>query len=237
MEVVISVEQKRGCGYRRAAKDGVGVYLVGPSTGAPCGRLPFPLHSCPTCGEGVKPSRSWTWIRPSELFSIKPHQPVVTDDEYEAEMVARGACSVGRDVCDGCPVGRAIPEGRHGLLWVGEGFYAKPEEFIAEARRMGVSRKLKAIPNGFELGKTVVYLAHRFAVLLGTDKDGKELRGPGVFSTFRPTGIDLVINDASNVPEKATKLAEKHGARIVKVVPETPPEVTPTQVSLPMVQS
>ena len=37
---------------------------------------------------------------------------------------------------------------------------------------------------------------------------------------FKPHGIDLVIKDENDVPEKATKLAEKigDGARIVKVV-------------------
>lgn len=216
-DVIISTEQKRGCGYRKPAKDGVGVYLVGPSTGVPCGRLPFPLHACAVCGGGIKPSRGWNWIEPRKLFDL----PNV-------------ACASAP--CEGCPLGFAIPEGRHGLLWIGEGFYKTPQEYMAETRRMGVSRKIKTVPKGFKLGETIVYLAHRFAVPLDrTDDDDAPTHGPGIFSVFKPTGIDLVIADENNVPERAEKLAEEHGARIIKVIPEQPGPVESEQHSLPMV--
>lgn len=95
---------------------------------------------------------------------------------------------------------------------------------------MGISRKIKAVPNGFELGVTIVYLAHRNVVDTGQkDENDKPKLGPGVFTVFKPTGIDLVINDENNVPEKAEKLAEKYGARIVKVIrkEEAPPVADP----------
>jgi hypothetical protein len=112
-----------------------------------------------------------------------------------------------------------MPEGRHGLIWIGEHHYSNPHEFLAEASRMGVSRKIKAVPKGFELGKTHVYLAHRFAVPTGAlDDKGRPVMGPGVFSTFMPTGIDLVIADKDQVPAKAEKLAEQYGARVIQVV-------------------
>jgi hypothetical protein len=86
---------------------------------------------------------------------------------------------------------------------------------MAEAKQMGVSRKLGAIPNGFKLGETWVFLAHRLTI-----PDGQGGFTPGIFTMFRPTGVDLVIDDATNVPERAVKLAEELGpaARIVKVV-------------------
>jgi len=61
-------EGPRGCGWRSAGQEGVGIYLMGGLLAEPCERLPFPLHECRTCGGGIKPSRGWTWIEPDELF-------------------------------------------------------------------------------------------------------------------------------------------------------------------------
>lgn len=234
-EVVTSYERARGCGYRRPSKGGVGIYLVGPSTGAPCGRLPFELLPCPTCGGGVHPARGWQWIEPRVLFGGSS-----LDDRINAveacgkEFEKKTRLPMSPTICSGCPMGGGMPENRHGLIWVGGGHYTTPGDFLREARDMGISRKIKAVPKGFRLGETIVYLAHRKAVLKETipavpeNADGKgrpeEQRfAPGVFSVFRPTGIDLVIDDPENVPERAQKLAEQHGARIVKVVPVESP--------------
>src|SRR3990167_9422376 len=187
-EVVISEEAARGCGHRKPAKDGVGVYLVGPSDGAPCGRLPFELHACPTCGGGFKPARGWGWITPRDLFG--QIREIVRMQVQPAEVMseARRLCTyamVTRE-CDSCPIGLGVPEGRHGLIWVGEGHYGTPAEFMAEARRMGVSRKIKAGPKGLELGKTIVYLAHRHTPLKEIDVEtGEAKRGPAIFSVFK----------------------------------------------------
>jgi hypothetical protein len=242
IEVVISEEAARGCGHRKPAKDGVGVYLVGPSEMAPCGRLPYELHACPTCGGGIKPARGWSWIEPRVLF-VDASRPTI---EPVNLFLDGGVCSVTsirlgryRAACQTCPLGLGMPEGRHGLIWIGEAHYASPAEFMAEARRMGVSRKIKAVPKDFELGKTIVYLAHRHTPLKEMDLEtGEPKRGPAIFTAFKPMGIDLVIADENKVPEKAEKLAEKYGARIVKVIPklpEQPPEAEPVQRSLPMV--
>jgi hypothetical protein len=242
VEVVISEEEARGCGYRKPARDGVGVYLVGPGEASPCGRLPCELHSCPACGGGVKPSRGWNWFEPRKLIG-----PLLARRERAGET---GECAPGmRPDCERCPLGNAMPEGRHGLIWIGEVHYAGPDDFMREVKHMGVSRKIKAVPNGFELGKTVVFLAHRKVPLRQTFvkkwvEDGaasSEPRlGPAIFSVFKPTGIDLVVADADKVPEKAVKLAEKHGARIVKVVPKPRAEPKPVDVieqrSLPVLQ-
>lgn len=40
-----SVEGARGCGYRKAG----GIYLVSGGIPRPCGKLPIPLTTCPTC--------------------------------------------------------------------------------------------------------------------------------------------------------------------------------------------
>ena len=211
-EVVTSHEAARGCGFRKPDKTGVGIYLVGPGTGVPCGRLPLPVGHCPVCSQGIKPSRAWTWIEPKKLFAKAPPCP-----DRPKTGLAAAALDVRQSPCATCWAGGAMPDGRHGMLWIGEGFYPTPHHFLAEAAKQGVSRKLPAIPKGFQLGETVVYFAHRFAC----PGDAESPQGlPGIFATFRPSGIDLVIEDASNIPERALKLAEEvgAGARIVKVV-------------------
>lgn len=187
LQSVKTVEKARGCGYRRPGADGVGIYLVGPSTAVTCGRMPFLLTCCSTCGGGIKPARSWTWINPRALF------------EVDAPTISR--CSLHRTLCVACPIGDAAPE-RAGLLWIGERFYDSPHAFLRESHMMGVSRKLSAIPRGFKLGETLVYLAHRHAVVTSDD----DIR-PGIFSCFRPTGIDLVVDDLSRLPSKVETLA------------------------------
>ena len=221
MTVVISKEQARGCGFRKPSAGGVGIYLVGPGLGEPCGKLPLPLDVCPCCHAGIKPSRSWTWIVPSQLFANTPACKLVATVKKKLPFAEPAQCLV-------CPVGTA-PPGRHGLLWIGESFYDTPSEFMREAARMGVSRKVSAVPKDFKIGETWVYLAHRFAV---QDLDNGKMT-PGVFTIFKPTGIDLVIEDEHDVPERATKLAEQigEGARIVRVERD---EMVQTQ--LPMVQ-
>ena len=57
-----------------------------------------------------------------------------------------------------------LPMGRVGLIWVGEKFYPTPQDFCAEAEKMGISRRIPAVPNDFVLGETWVWLAHRKAI-------------------------------------------------------------------------
>ena len=215
MTVIISTESERGCGFRKPDKTGVGIYLTAPGMGYPCARLPLPLHACPTCSGGIKPSRSWTWIEPRKLFADAP--------ACKLEPPRGGGRGPQLHVeCRVCFAGHAMPDGRHGLLWIGEGFYKQPHDFLAEAQRMGVSRKVSAIPKGFKLGETIVYLAHRLAITTPPEERmlGAPEATPGVFAIFKPAGVDLVIDDEHNVPERAEKLAEQvgEGARIVKVV-------------------
>lgn len=134
--VELRIDGRRGCGWRKPG----GLYLVSGGLSAPCGRLPIPLSVCPTCGHGIHPARGWTWIDSA---------PLLVGVECRAEPAR----------CLVCPLSR--PMGRVGLLWVGEQYYATPGEFAAEADRIGVSRRIPAVPTGFRLGETWVWLAHR----------------------------------------------------------------------------
>jgi hypothetical protein len=48
-------------------------------------------------------------------------------------------------------------------MMVGERYYS-PQSFVQEAMELGVSKRIPAIPRKLQLGKTVVYLAHKKAV-------------------------------------------------------------------------
>lgn len=225
LQIHNTIEAKRGCGYRKPGKNGVGVYLMGGELSAPCGRLPIPLLRCPTCDCGLKPSRSWTWIEPAGLFRVAREQPCVASPVELSTRQRMADWAERTKTCRSCPIGDAMPLGRHGLLWIGEAFYKSPHDFVKEAAALGLSRKLPALPRGFELGKTWVYLAHRAAVQKVVD--GAAVVQPGVFSAFLPHRIDLVVDtdDPAQLPERARKLAEDlidaHGERAVRLVKVT----------------
>lgn len=212
MNIVTSVESVRGCGYRKPSAGGVGIYLMGEEIFKPCERLPFPLHVCPTCGEGVKQARGWTWVVPQALFA-EDVEPLCMVDPNPGHM---------HNLCFLC----SPREGRAGLLWVGELHYPTAREFMVEAGAMGISRKIGAIPHDFEAGKTVVYLAHPNAVQ-DVDGDGTPVAAPGIMTVFRPTRVDLVVDtdDPAELPDRAVNLAEKLGehGRLVRVIPADEP--------------
>lgn len=140
----MAVEPKRGCGYRRVG----GVYLVGGGLSAPCDRMPFPLERCRTCGGGVKFTRGHAWLQPD--FFLPIHDPTHCRDA--------GPCPI----CGPTTIG-STEFGPHLLLWVGRGHYS-PESYLDESRRLGVSRRLSAVPKGLVLGQTWVLLTHLDAV-------------------------------------------------------------------------
>lgn len=220
MEVQVMYEHRRWCGYRSPAKGGAGLYLIGPGNFEQCERLPFPFETCPCCGIGVKPARGFTWINPSTLFDPWTGQPQCCE--------VMGTIIEGLDhdhnKCYMCnPI--VVAGEQAGIIWVGEKFYKTAHDFMLEARAMGISRKIGAIPDDFEIGKHVIYLAHRKVALRINDL-GHEEWVQGVFSAFRPIRLDIVIDDPDDVPEKAVNLAKRLGdkARIIKVIPITETE-------------
>jgi hypothetical protein len=90
---------------------------------------------------------------------------------------------------------------------------------------MGISRRLPSIPRGFEVGVHLVYLAHKQAAYPEGWPDvepGAKAR-PGVFYVFKPTHVDLVIDDEKEIPKRAERLLDRLGdsGRLVKVEPDT----------------
>lgn len=197
-QIITKIETARGCGYRKVG----GKYLITDGVGKPCGKLPLPLTACPVCGEGIKPSRGWTWVNPKNLFGGKA-----------CSLVHCGTCSLSD---------KNIPE-RAGLLWIGVKHYPSPEQWIEEGRKMGFSRRINFIPRGFEVGKTLVLSAHRKAIPLiegkatelGFSADSKAFQA-GIFYAWVPQRIEQVVTgDESD--EEIEKLLDR-GIVPVKVV-------------------
>ena len=157
----MAVEAKRGCGYRKVG----GLYVVGPSQGRDCCKLPIPLHVCPVCAQGIKQTRGWSWIDPrpwlKEGCTLHRFCPADLDNGQLGERV--------------------------GLLWIGRAFYPTPETFLHEAKLHGVSRRIAALPRGFKLGEHWVFLAHPEAIWI------EEHKGPAIFSIFKPTAFEKIV--------------------------------------------
>lgn len=213
-----SHEPRRGCGFRHAdPAKGYGLYLVGSPFGERCERLPFPLVTCPCCGEGIRHSRGIRKVSPAKLF---PHDawPMCGDPRTFARNHEH----------DACPMCKPETAGEFAwLLWVGRAHYT-PHAFTEEATRVGVSKRIGALPRDFEPGQ-VVYLAHLDAVPPWLAEPGLSPFAfspgdpalPGVFSAFRAS-LDVVLADPEVVPPYAEQLAEKwpEAVRLVHVVPE-----------------
>lgn len=216
----ISKEGPRGCGYRKPG----GLYLVSDGVGEVCSKLPIRLETCPCCGQGIKPNRSWTWLEPNQII-----KPEVHGDTFHANH---------------CPLSTGLE--RCGLVWIGGRYYPTPDAFIAEAKRMGISRRIVAVPRGFEIGD-YVFLAHREAdwdpcpdcgdsgtpgkVPLATNEEGDSLEyAPcetcghsegkvpvkAIFYVFRPDRIEYVVTGKES--KKKLGGLVKRGIEPVEVV-------------------
>ena len=199
-----------------------------------CHRLPFELSVCPTCSQGVKPARGWTWIDAINLFSPSCGERLLKDTAYEGMELVNTSDTHCLD-CVVCRPSLLVPDkefkgtapehfGMSGLIWIGEKFYPTPESFIEEANVLGVSRRISVVPNGFVLGETRVFFAHRLAVE-DDDNPAVDKRHPGIFEAFMPTSIDYVIKGEETDEELAWY--EKRGISLVKVVPKDVSEFIP----------
>lgn len=225
-----SYEAKRGCGIRARG----GLYMVSGAAMEACGKLPIELHVCPTCHTGIKPSRGWTWM------DIRPFIRHKACSVKEAFANAPNPAGL---MCNCVLDGDHTPE-RVGVLWIGEKFYPTPTHFMLEGERMGFSRRVSAIPNDFELGKTWVAFAHRKGIVetcdqcngvgsvdASTPREGNipakiaeeecvECNGkgkhytPAIFTLFKPTAVEYIVKDNDD-PKKLERL-EKKGVTLVR---------------------
>lgn len=203
-----SYEGERGCGRRK----GGGLYLMSDGVGMDCDLLPVELHVCPTCGTGIKPSRGWTWVNPDALL---PHHRAT------APMLPVTAPEL--QVHSGCPLNEPGLLGeRAGLLWIGERYYKTPRAWMEEGRQMGFSRRVAAVPRGFEIGETWVLAAHRKAVI-EFNEDGP-VYTPAIFHIWKPSRIEYVVR--GNETDEEIAALEARGIEPVIVKPLTEQLVT-----------
>lgn len=223
----MAIEQKRGCGYRKVG----GLYLVSEGSGVPCDRLPYALTKCPTCSCGIKQSRGWTWVDVEKLvggnhkISVAHGEPAVTP------------CGCNRGLCPFCHGVKDM--GKTGLLWIGTQFYPTPAHFIAEGLSLGFSKRISAIPRGFEVGKTWVLLAHPKTIqqhLIGGVvvpegqlpmlQDGETVEEKwlaGIFRVWRPSRIEKIINESDL--KNTAEMEKLHRLGITPVpVPDDDPD-------------
>jgi hypothetical protein len=187
----MAVEQRRGCGYRKVG----GTYLVSSGIGGPCCKFPIKLSVCPTCNMGIKQARSYMWIDPRPWLSSKCAANIV------------------------CPASDPSKLGDKVLLmWVGTKFYPTVDSFVEEANRLGVSKRISALPRDFVIGKTWVFLAHPKAIRLD---DGSF--APGVFQIFKPHAVERIITESQSHDPKLMRGLKKQNLKPV-IVPDDDPD-------------
>lgn len=165
--------------------------MMGGAAGMPCCKMPIPLHICPTCAQGVKQTRGWQWIDPVPWLA----GPCTTDMDYRPVCPANKTSALGERV---------------GLLWIGTQFYPTPEVFIGESNRLGISRRITAVPRGFKLGETWVFLAHPKAITTSIPPT------PGIFRIFKPTAIEKIVTESE--ADDAAAMEDLRGRGITPVV-------------------
>ena len=108
-------------------------------------------------------------------------------------------------------------------MWVGKRQYT-PESFIREAEKMGISKRIAAIPKNLEFGRTRILLAHPEAGR--REKETKEtLTGkkiekcPAIFYGFTPKAVEQIITEKQSKSKRFMKKLEKRGITPV-VVPD-----------------
>jgi hypothetical protein len=157
------------------------------------------LSVCACCGGGIKFSRGWTWIEPFKLLEGDHGNTTMVNNEP--------AITVGCGCASFCPVCYpsihflTIGENfssepiKAGLMWVGEKHYST-ESFSKEANDLGISKRISAIPRGFKVGETWIFLAHKKAVenngSVIDDPDAPKYT-PAIFTAFRPQRIERIV--------------------------------------------
>lgn len=215
----MTVEKPRCCGYRKVGA----LYLCGEGHAIPCDRLPYKLETCPTCGAGIKLSRGFQWI--DWLKYAGDHEQPCTCTSLLNVLNVDVDCPVCKPYWVSQP---------YCLLWVGEQYYT-PEEFAAEAKYMGISKRIAQIPRNLKLGVTWTLLAHSYACGMKQEiqENGsiKTVGIPGIFYVFRPTRLEMLIWKSDATIEKIEELKRRFITPVI--VPDNDYEHDPDTPLIP----
>jgi hypothetical protein len=86
-----------------------------------------------------------------------------------------------------------------GLLWIGEEHYESPGDFLAEGATLGFSRRIAKLPNGFVIGETWAFLAHRkgkASVVDGPMLKQEAIFLPAIFLAIRPQRVERIVKQS-----------------------------------------
>jgi hypothetical protein len=217
MIISLSREHKRIDGWRTPDKTGVGIYLVGPLYREVCERLPYPLGLCNSCSGDIGPHGNWGFINPVHVLTNPPNcvgYDVAGYHDHDHCLMCSPA-----QVLENEEVKRAM------LIWVGGRAYTDPLVFIGEAFHLGVGRRVSNLPEWFQLGRTWAFLAHMRAVMTEESIPKEKLKSrakkttvkvyrKGIMACFKPKGVDLVVKDIQEVPERALDLVRQFGGSV-----------------------
>lgn len=194
----MAVEARRGCGYRKVG----GLYLVGSGGGIACDRLPMAIEVCGCCGQGIKPTRGWTWV---DIAGLVGGDHLIDTD---INGVRHAAEEGGRVSLYDCPCHKLCPlchnvasMGKGGLLWIGAQFYPTIEHFEVEAKALGISRRITTLPRNFELGKTWLLLAHTKGIIKPTG-DLQSGYVPAIFRVWKPERIERIYKESQRTSDE-----------------------------------
>lgn len=201
----IRVDVQRGCGWR---EDHGALYLVADGLSAPCGKLPIPLaRVCECCGQLIYNVQ----VDGKILKQSRSHRNLLNP----APLLNEQACAYEQwgtnlKVHKRCPLA-SWPENKPAVLdWIGKEHYATTSDFTREAVEHGVSRRIRGLPEWFEIGKDWVFLAHPQAVALPDnqeynlthpDEDPLPEWLPGIFHAFRPQRVEVIVDDKTTPEE------------------------------------
>jgi len=219
----MSIEAKRGCGFRKVG----GLYLVGDGLGVTCDRLPYSVGVCRVCGEGIRPARGVRWLDGKEFFGGNCKALIRDVDSGQLEGYLGSPCHELH-----CPICYSDELSLVGLMWVGEKFYPTPEVFEQESARLGVSKRISAVPKEIEIGKTWILLVHPRAMrkkvhakqVDGMGRVETTAYSPGIFHAFKVSRIERIVTDLTG-QEEIEKL-KKRGITPV-IVPAEDPDHNP----------
>ena len=198
IEIETREEHQRRCGWR---KEG-GLYLAGGDVVVLSGckkRLRRTAREA-----GIVLSRGWAWVDTGEILDGCKWDSMVVFAEPLAGSPSELLMSPGCGSLHGgslCPL--SDPPQRAGLLWIPKAYYPWPLCFYQEASALGIAFRIRALPKGFEIGKTMVLLAHVNAVF--NDRSLHEYRElayiPGIYAAFIPQAVEYVVKGTETEEE------------------------------------